>query len=204
MILPLQISYRNIERTDELERSIREEVARLETFDDRIIGCHVMVEVPHEHHEHGRHVHVRIDLVVPGAEILVRREPSLHSALQQLDTAEDQKRFEIQAQHEHVFVALGDAFDVARRRLQDHVRRTRGAVKLHEGSPRGRVSSLFPDYGFIQTTDGREVYFHRNSVLDGRFDGLNVGSAVRFAEEEGEEGPQASTVHVVPHEGVAG
>ena len=137
MIGSLQISYRNIERTDELERRIREEAADLERFFDRIIGCHVMVEVPHEHREHGRHVHVRIDLVVPGGEIVVRREPSLHRALQQLDTTENQKRFEVQAQHEHVFVALGDAFDVARRRLQDHVRRTRGAVKLHQGPRAG-------------------------------------------------------------------
>jgi ribosome-associated translation inhibitor RaiA len=132
MIPPLQVSYRNLEPTEELERRIRDEAAHLERFYDRIIGCRVMVEVPHEHREHGRHVHERVELVVPGGEIVAGREPSLHPALQQLDVPENQKRFEVQARHEHALVAVRDAFHVARRRLQDHVRRSRGDVKRHE------------------------------------------------------------------------
>ena len=51
-------------------------------------------------------------------------------------------------------------------------------------------------YGFLETPGGREIYFHKNSVLDGGFGRLKIGTAVRFAEEEGEKGPQASTVRL--------
>ena len=87
---------------------------------------------------------------------------------------------------------------VERRRLQDRRRRMAGQVKVHEAPPQGRVIQLFPEdgYGFLESADGREIYFHRNAVLDGAFDRMSVGSEVRFAEEEGEKGPQASTVHL--------
>jgi cold shock CspA family protein len=76
-------------------------------------------------------------------------------------------------------------------------------VKLHEGSPHGRVTKLFPDegFGFLKTPDGREIYFHENSVLDSGFGGLEIGTEVHFAEELGEKGPQASTVRLVSHHG---
>jgi cold shock CspA family protein len=78
------------------------------------------------------------------------------------------------------------------------VRRRRGDVKYHESEPHGRITQLFPseDYGLIQTADGREIYFHRNSVLNADFDKLEEGAQVHFSEEMGEKGPQASTVHV--------
>jgi len=94
-------------------------------------------------------------------------------------------------------VTLRDAFDAARRKLQDYARR-RGAVKALEARPHGRVSRMFQEkgYGFLETPDGREVYFHRNSVLELGFDHLQVGDRVYFAEGEGEKGPQASTVRL--------
>jgi cold shock CspA family protein len=94
---------------------------------------------------------------------------------------------------------MRDAFDTARRKLEDYVRRRRQAVKAHEVPPHGRVSRLFPqeDYGFIETPDGREIYFHRHSVLHDAFERLQVGAEVTFAEEEGKKGPQASTVRLV-------
>ena len=103
------------------------------------------------------------------------------------------------AAHEDIYVAIRDAFNGAARRLQDHARRRRGKVKLHETAPVARVVKLFPieDYGFLQTPDGREVYFHKNSVLAPGFDQLEVGNEVHFAEEPGEKGPQASNVRVV-------
>jgi cold shock CspA family protein len=72
-------------------------------------------------------------------------------------------------------------------------------VKAHETSPHARVAKLFPEegYGFLETPDGREVYFHRNSVKDSGFDRLEIGTEVRFAEESGEQGPQASAVIIV-------
>ena len=88
-------------------------------------------------------------------------------------------------------VQWGDAFKEARRQLQDYVRQMRGDVKAHETQPGGVVTKLFPEegYGFIQTPDGREVYFHANSVVDTAFDDIGLGSEVRFIEEAGEKGP---------------
>jgi cold shock CspA family protein len=101
--------------------------------------------------------------------------------------------------HEHFAVAIKDAFAAARRQVEDSVRETRGQVKPHEEEDHGRVSKFLAgeDYGFIETPDGREVYFHRNSVLDGGFGHLTVGSEVRFVAEIGAKGPQASTVRAI-------
>jgi cold shock CspA family protein len=74
----------------------------------------------------------------------------------------------------------------------------RGQVKTHEEVPSGRVKSFDPDegYGFIEAADGHEVYFHRNSVIDGTANQIQPGLRVTYVEEIGEKGPQASTVHV--------
>ena len=86
-------------------------------------------------------------------------------------------------EHEHVAVAIKDAFDAAQRQIEDAVREMRGQVKPHQSEDHGAVSKFVAgdDYGFIETADGREVYFHRNSVLDNAFDRLTVGSEVRFS-----------------------
>lgn len=181
MQTPPEIRFRNLEPTADLMAQIDEEIGRLERFFDRITSCHVMVEVPNPRHEEGNLYHVRIEARVPGAELVVSREPPAR-----------QKREELP-------VAITEAFDAMVRRLEDHVRKLRGDVKTHEEMPHGRVVKLFPyeGYGFIETPEGDEVYFHENSVLDGAFDRVEVGSRVRFAVEEGIEGPQASTVHLL-------
>lgn len=96
-------------------------------------------------------------------------------------------------------MAIRDAFDAMTRQLEDYARKRRGKVKHHETPAHGRISSLHPeeDYGRIKTPDDRLVYFHRHSVLDNAFDRLTVGSEVRFVEEAGERGPQASTVTLI-------
>jgi cold shock CspA family protein len=72
-------------------------------------------------------------------------------------------------------------------------------TKTHELTPVARVVRLFPEagYGFIKTPEGRELYFHRNSVISPGFNHLEVGTEVRFDEEMGEKGPQATTVKVI-------
>lgn len=181
MQLPVQISFRGMEPSEAVEAKIRERTAKLDRFYDRIMSCRVVVESPHRRHHQGKLFHVRVDLTVPGGELAVTREPAEHHA------------------YEDVFVAIRDAFDAAQRQLEDYARRQRGDLKTHEEPPSGRVSKLFPDegYGFIETASGTEVYFHRNSVLDNAFARLEVGSDVEFVEEQGEKGPQASTVRVI-------
>jgi len=114
--------------------------------------------------------------------------------------------------HEDAHVAVRDAFDAARRVLEDHARHSRGEAKLHAVPDHGRVARLLPDRdcGFIATPGGEEIYFHRNSVTGDAFDKLEIGSEVRFVTQHGEsaEGPQASTVvplgkhHLPPTEAV--
>jgi cold shock CspA family protein/ribosome-associated translation inhibitor RaiA len=199
MILPVQITFRNMEHSEAVEARVREEVAKLETFYDKIMGCRVVISIPHKHHRKGALYHVSIDLTVPGAELVVKQEPSLYAALRQEDAEEEAKSSEAHPEHKDAFVVIRDAFKEARRQLQDHVRRERGQTKLHQPTPRGRVIKLFPDegYGFIEHPDGGEVYFHSNSVLDNGFDRLTVGAVVSFTEERGESGVQASTVRQV-------
>jgi cold shock CspA family protein/ribosome-associated translation inhibitor RaiA len=198
MIRPVQISFRNMEPSEAVEEKIRAEAEDLDTFYDSIVSCRVVVEVPHRRHEHGNIVHLRIDIIVPGGEIVVRHEPGLHGARERAGVEEGTKAFEAQTPHKHLFLAIHDAFDSARRQLQDYARRQRGMVKMHESPPHARVARLFPEdgYGFLETPEGTEVYFHRNSVLDAGFNRLKVGAEVAFVTEEGEKGLQASTVRI--------
>lgn len=198
MTLPLQITFRHIDE-EGLEELVRQQVAKLERFCGDILSCRVLVELSGRH-RHGNLYHVRIRLIVPDDEIIVEHEPSVHGSLEDAKIAEMTKSAEIGRPHRHPRPAVLDAFSEARRRLQDYVRRRRGFVKTHaEPQLKGTVDRLFPEenYGFLVTPDERSVYFHRASVLGDRFDLLRVGSAVRFVEERGEKGPQASTVRLV-------
>jgi len=102
-------------------------------------------------------------------------------------------------EREHVLVAIREAFDAAVRQIEDVERHMRGQVKQHVGESHGRVAKFMAgeDYGFIEAVDGSEVYFHRNAIVDGDFERLTVGSEVRFVEEEGDKGAQASAVRLV-------
>jgi cold shock CspA family protein len=136
---------------------------------------------------------------MPGEEIVVAHEAGLHATAQDVDAEKLTKVAESDPERKHARVAIREAFDTARRRLQDYARRQRGAVKTATKQPRGRVSQLFPvdEYGYLEAEDGHEVYFQKSSVLNDGFDRLAVGSAVSFVEEGGEKGPQASTVKLL-------
>jgi cold shock CspA family protein len=198
MQLPLQITFRNMEPLAEAEEWIRAETAKLETFYGRVMGCRVAVEVPHGHHRKGRLYHIRIDLTLPGKELVIKHQPALSAEVRRAGPAQMAKRFELGAPHRNLHLAIADAFHLAGRSLQDYVRRQRGDVKTHEPPSVGLVSKLLPEegFGFLATPDGREIYFHQRSVLHGGFRRLKVGSEVTFMEEQGERGPQASTVRI--------
>ncbi len=171
MILPLQITSRNLELTEAIKADIREHAGKLDKYYDRITGCRVVVEALPKRSLYN----VNVDLTVPGAELVVKLDPNTD-----------------------LYVSIRDAFHDARRKLEDFARRQRGDVKHHEGQLHARISALFPEkgYGFLTTQDGREIYFHEHSVLNRKFKQLEVGREVRFAEEMGEKGPQASSVTV--------
>lgn len=198
-LIPTQITFRGLDPSESLEADIRERVTWLEQFYADIVRCRVLVEKPHRHRHDGQHFHVRIELTVPGGEpIVVSHEPSLHGRLKDTEDEAHQKESEIESVHRYGRVTIREAFDVARRRLEDFAREQRGTVKAHEVPAHGHIVEIskVDEYGFIET-DGRRVYFNRASVLDDAFDDLTVGTPVALIEERGEKGPQASTVRVL-------
>jgi ribosome-associated translation inhibitor RaiA/cold shock CspA family protein len=179
MQLTPQVTFRGIPHSDALDAEIRERIAKLDEYFPRIMSCRVVIEAKHRHHHQGQLYHVRIDLGVPKKEIVVSHERHDQHA------------------HEDPYVAIRDAFNAASRQLEDYAREQRGDVKHHEPPLHGKVLSLSGDEGCILSSDGREIDFHRNSVVEGSFDKLLPGNEVRFSEEMTETGPRATTVHVV-------
>lgn len=181
MQLKPQITFRNMPPSDAIETNVHEQIEKLDQFYDRITSCRVVIEAPHRHHHKGNLYQVRIDLTLPGKEFAINRSSSEHHA------------------HEDLYVAIRDAFSIAKRELKEYAQRQRRDIKVHEVPPHGRISALFLDegYGFIAASDGQEVYFHQNSLLDVDFSQLEVGQEVRFVEENGNQGPQATTVRVI-------
>lgn len=179
------VTFKDIEPSPAIEADIRRQAEHLERFHDRIITCRVVVSAPHRHHHKGRLYHIHIDLSVPGREIVVNREGGLDHA------------------HEDVYVAIRDAFNAAQRQLEDYVRKQSGhRSKRHPVAERGQVVRLMTEdgYGFIETGDGREVYFSRESVNDAGWRTIEVGSNVRLKEADGDRGPYAISVTVLADE----
>lgn len=99
MKLPLEITFRNVARTDDIEERIRSKAAKLDRFYDRITGCRVVIEAPHNHHHKGNAYQVHIELSVPGAELVVNQDKG-------------------KPEHTDLGVALRDAFNAMQRQLQ--------------------------------------------------------------------------------------
>jgi ribosome-associated translation inhibitor RaiA len=131
MEIPLQITFRNMAPSQAIEDNIREKVSKLESFYDRIMSCRVIVEAPHRHHRKGKAYEVRIDLTVPGGELVVNRAPKrLETAKLRLQKVSEKEENELieshepskHAAHEDIYVAIRDAFNAAGRKLEDHAR----------------------------------------------------------------------------------
>lgn len=181
MEIPLEISFNNMDASEAVETRIRERVAKLDKIYERLVSCRVAVEAPHRQHRKGNVYTVRVDLSVPGRELVVNRT-SQHAQKHHRDP--------------DLPVIINDAFNAAERQLKEFKERRRGEVKPHDQPLAGSVVGLQPDddHGFLLSAEGRELYFHRNSVLNGDFDELNMGDRVHYVEAVGVTGPQASKV----------
>lgn len=189
MQIPLEIVFQNFEQSDAVEARIREKASRLERFHDRITNCRVVVEQASRRRHKGKMYAVRIDLTVPGGEIIANRNPGRDHA------------------HEDVYVALRDAFSAATRLLEDYVRKRTGHLtKAHPVPSQGRVVRLFADegYGFISAGEEQEIYFHRNNVEGGGWEVIDIGTEVRFTSVEGEKGQHALSVVPIGDSGIIG
>ncbi|MGE5505677.1 MAG: HPF/RaiA family ribosome-associated protein [Actinomycetota bacterium] len=117
MQIPLQITFHGIDHSEAVETRIREKVAKLEQLCDRITSCRVAVESHHRNtsnlHHKGEPFHIRIDVTLPGGELVVKRDP---------------KESHI---NEDIYVALRDAFGAMERQVKEYVARQRGDVKAH-------------------------------------------------------------------------
>ncbi len=108
---PLQITIRDVGPSAAIAAYIRQRAAKLYRFCSRIVACRVTLEMPHRHKTHGHHFRVRIEISVPGAELVLSRDPAAAK------------------EHEDAYAAIDAAFDDAQRALKDWVRRRREEVR---------------------------------------------------------------------------
>lgn len=177
--MPIQVTFHGVSSTDALATYIAKKAKKLDEMYGRIVQCRVAFEVPHRHSREGRRYRVTIDVRFPGEELAISR---------------DLGESELDA-----YATIDDAFDEAKRRLHDHAAIRRGEVKSHDDARRGWISKLFnyEGYGFIESDDGQEIYFHRNAVLRGAFERLKRGARVKFLEEDGDDGVHATSISLL-------
>lgn len=179
MQTPIEIDFQGFTPTDRQKAAVQEHIRLFEKRFGRISSGRLVAIGPGGHHQTGGLYEVNIRLRLPmGKEVDASRTPHADE------------------RHSDFYFALNDAFKRARRQLQDKVGRLRGEVKSHEPPTAGTVTKLFEDHGFLETSAGLEIYFHRNSVLNGGFAKLKPGMRITYVEEDGENGPQASTVKI--------
>lgn len=182
MQLPLELSFRNVEKTSHLENLIKEKVNALEKFCGTLTSCRVAVEKPNTTVRNGNPYRVRIDITVPGHEVVVSKEQGQNEKSDQIPSV------------------IREAFEAAKKQLRKLIRVQRNEIKVHPEQQTGGIISklfLFEGYGFIRTINGRDVYFHKNSLINKNFEELKEGDGARFFEEDGEKGPQASTIQII-------
>lgn len=180
---PLQLEVEGFQPSAHLRDQIAENVAKLERRYGRITAARVAIRAPDAHHRMGEPYFVSIKLSLPERKDVNVKPPPRGRDARQADIA----------------FAVGDAFRRADRQLRDQAARLKRETKIHSGEPEGRVLRLDAkgEFGFLESADGREIYFHAHSVLDDGFRRLKPGAVVAYHEEIGEKGPQASTVRVL-------
>jgi ribosomal subunit interface protein len=187
---PLELMFHNVEPSEFVERNIRERVDKLERLYQRITSCHIHVEAPHKRHQKGNQYVVRLEVRVPGTELVVNNAPGDVNA------------------HEDIYVAIRDAFNAMERQLKKHKAKLGGDVKPGSGDLQGQIKEIDHEraFGQIIATDGRLIYFHANSVIDGSFAALKMGDPVELVVQSDEStiGPQASTVRPISASRFAG
>jgi cold shock CspA family protein/ribosome-associated translation inhibitor RaiA len=187
MQVPLNMTFRNVRKDAAIEGLIHKQAAKLERICDYIVSCRIAVEKPQEHQRSGNPFRVRIELMVPPEHELVVIRDSSEGDL-----------------HEELSTVIRHAFAAMRRQVSKLVEKQRRDVKSHpEQGVGGFIIRLFPEegYGFIKSLNGREIYFHKNSLVGNEFDHLDIGTGVHWVEEQGDKGPQASTVRIVDSRG---
>ena len=178
---PLEITFHNMRSSDALEADIRKRVSKLEKIYGRMISCRVSIEARTKQHRTGNVYEVHVEMHVPRAHLVVSRKPH-HVGERHANT--------------DVRASIRDAFKAAESQLRSFGKKQGGETKPHPSPIQGVIAELFVerDYGFILSSEGIRLYFHRNSVMNGGFDRLKRGDGVHFVEGMGDTGPTASKV----------
>ena len=177
-----EIIFHDVDRSEWVEAYIAERLEKLERFAQGITRCRVSLTQDASSHNKANRYSVMVEVRVPPQHDLAAK-----------------KQKDIIDMPTQLPALINLAFGAIERQLKKTAALRRGDEKVHDGQPHGLVEKLFPEgYGFIRATDdNRQIYFHRNSVLHGDFERLAVGTEVRYSAEQGENGPQASSVQVV-------
>ncbi len=171
MQVPMQITYRDVDHSTEVDAHIREKGEKLGQFSDKIISCSVVLEYVSKHQQTGNLFNTRINLSVPNKELV-----STHS------------------HDENMYVSIREAFADIERQLEDYTQMKQGKAKDGPVTLEGKVCRMYSDYGFIEALDGSEYYFNEESVAHPRFDALSIGQTVHFVADMGRQGPHAHRV----------
>jgi cold shock CspA family protein len=177
----MEISYNGLSSSAAVNDYIHERARHLERLSRDIVSCRVGIERTQHNHRVGNPLRVRVEINIPPGHDLVavkeRSDEELPNGLRTL---------------------VREVFEALEQQVRKIKERRRGEVKHHE-EPTALVVRMdkHEGYGFLQSVEGEEYYFHKNSVLHGDFERLAIGTEVRFAENQGEEGPQASSVQIV-------
>lgn len=175
-MLPLEITFRDIENTEAIEAKIRSKAEKLSHLYDRITYCRVTVEAVQKNKHQGKEFQANIELDVPGKVLIVNNNSH---------------------RNEDLYIAIRDSFNAMKRQLEEYVEKLRGNKKAHQHHLTGKIVRLFLDYGFIETVEGNEYYFHEANVIQAPFSELSVGSQVRFFEHNFGETLQAHQVAAI-------
>jgi cold shock CspA family protein len=179
----LQLTFLNFRHSEAIARRIQSEATNLARFYPRITAIRVWVELLSRKRHQGNRFRLKVGVFLPRRQIMVSRNPGISGA------------------YEDVYVAIRDGFQAARRRLEDMERKRR--IRVHNPvvsrAQYGQIRTLYREsphtgYGFLRAQDGRDIYFQSESLVKGSYDALRIGDWVRFSEEAGDQGPQASSV----------
>jgi cold shock CspA family protein len=183
METPLQLEIQGFTPSSHVRELIEANLTKVEARFGRITSCRVSILAPGAHHRMGEPYAVSIRAALPnGREVNVGR----------VSRGNDRRQGDVN-------FAINDAFRRAVRQLRDQTRLLRGEVKLGQRQPVATIARIDRDgtHGYLTAEDGHEIYFHANSVLDGKFAVLRPGDRIGYHEETGEKGPQASTVRLL-------
>jgi len=181
---PLEIAFHNLNSSPAIESEIRSRVDKLANRYRHLTGCRVAVEKLHNQHRTGNIFEVHITLSVPGRDLAVSRQSN--KAKQRYANPD-------------IHTSIRDAFDAAERQLESFKGQLRDdTTPPSANAVAGRVMLIEPgaDHGFLEALTGTQVYFHRDSVTNARFEDLQQGDAVHYVEEEGDAGPVATKVRI--------